>query len=103
MTTTPATTRTITLRAAKHAVDWLGRCERSVRVVEQGACSITLELDDAALRDLINDSLYYAEEMGPDNTDDVDYRPAARRCLVALTSAGLSWRRRSDFMVELRD
>lgn len=88
--------RTIRLTARRHAEDWLARCEAAeeATVIGGTARTITLELTDAALEDLIADATYYAEEMGPDNTEDLDYRPAARACLRALVRAGVTWSRR---------
>lgn len=70
---------------AKHAMDWWGRYdEEGAEVVAHSARTVTLRLDRAALMDLISDADYYAAEMSPDNTGDIDYRPAARRCLASL-------------------
>lgn len=86
--------RTVKL-PARHALDWLGRYDGGdAGVVEATARTATLNLGDDALRDLISDSHYYAEEMAPDNTGDVDYRPAARRCLAAIECAGIKYTRR---------
>ncbi len=91
-------TRTLTLRAAKHALDWAARfdtpADSEADVVHQTARTVTLDLTDDALADLVADALYYAEEMGPDNTGDFDYRPAARACLRAIDHAGITWTRR---------
>jgi len=35
-------------------------------------------------RELYEDAVFYAEVMGPMETGDVDYRPAARRCIEAI-------------------
>lgn len=80
----------------KHALDWHDRCEAAAgaEIVTMTQRTITLTLTAEALRDLIADATYYAEEMGPANTGDLDYRPAARRCLAALERAGVRWTRR---------
>lgn len=99
--------RTIKLPAL-HALDWLGRwdgpdgAEPQAQVVHQTARTVTLELADADLRDLISDATYYAEEMGPSNTGDTDYRPAARRCLAAIEKLGIRYTIR-HFSVTLLD
>jgi hypothetical protein len=94
--------RTVKL-PAKHATDWLARYdEDDAEGVAWSARTITLSLSDAALRDLISDATYYAEEMDRDNTGDIDYRPAARRCLAALRRQGIGWTRR-HFTVTLDD
>lgn len=92
---------TVTLRAAKHALDWAARFggDQGLDVVHQTARTVTLDLSTDALADLIADALYYAEEMGPDNTGDLDYRPAARSCLRALDRAGVTWTRRPGTFV----
>lgn len=92
---------TTTLRLPrKHASDWLSRYdgpedgEYDATAVAGTARTITLELGDNALRDLISDALYYAEEMGPDNTGDLDYRPPARTLLRALERLDIVYTRR---------
>lgn len=93
----------VKLSAAKHARDWLGRCdEYEAEEVEGSARTVTLRLDEEALRDLISDALYYSEEMSPENTGDIDYRGPARSCLAALGRAGVRWTRRpGTFTVKL--
>jgi hypothetical protein len=106
METTTAVTghRTIKL-PGKHASDWvnrIGRDDLDVEVLAQSKRTITLRLTDEALCDLIGDAIYYAEEMGPDNTGDDDYRPAARRLLGALDRQGVRYtHRQGTFMVTL--
>jgi hypothetical protein len=75
---------------AKHALDWLDRCggDLGAELVVQTERTVTLSLPPAALRDLLEDCRHYAECMGPADTGDIDYRPAARRCLAALQRAG---------------
>lgn len=91
---------TIRLNAVRHALDWQMRYdgpdegERVATVTAITARTITLDLNDEALRDLIADAVYYSEEMSPGNTGDIDYRPAARACLRALERAGVRWTRR---------
>lgn len=73
----------------KHAEDWAHRCldgDRTEQDVIKGLTArwITLELTRSEWVDLKDDAEYYASEMGPDNTGDIDYRPAARRCLAHL-------------------
>lgn len=87
---------------AKHATDWLSRydgpedgSEYDAEEVASTARTVTLALGDNALRDLISDALYYAEEMDRDNTGDCDYRPAARACLRGIDRAGITYTRRS--------
>ena len=78
---------TTTLRLPlRHAQDWLARCgeDLGAEEVAQTARTVTLTLPPAALADIVSDARYYAEEMGPDNTGDFDYRPAARRCLASI-------------------
>lgn len=91
----------------KHAQDWLARydgpdCgEYDAREVSRTARTITLELGDNALRDLISDALYYAEEMDRDNTGDLDYRPAARACLRGIDRIGIGYDRGRGYTVHL--
>lgn len=95
-------TETTTLRLPrKHAADWLARYDGpddgSDYDAEQVAATtrtITLALGQHALRDLISDALYYAEEMDREATGDVDYRPPARTLLRALDRAGITYTRR---------
>lgn len=95
------TTTTVVL-PGKHARDWLSRYDGDdAEQVAHSARMVTLRLSPAALRDLISDALYYAEEMGPDNTGDVDYRPAARTCLSGLERAGIRYIIRTGFSVTL--
>lgn len=75
----------------KHAHDWYDRCGVNyadagdgTELVDTSARTVTLTLSTAALRDLRSDAELYAECMGPSDTGDLDYRPAARRCLAAL-------------------
>lgn len=81
---------------AGHAQDWLGRCDAAddATVVAHTERTLTLDLPDASLADLIADALYYAEEMGPVNTGDIDYRPKARTLLRALERLGVTYTRR---------
>ncbi len=99
MTTTD--TRTFVF-PAKHASDWAGRCgddEFVLNVISQTSRTITLELNDAALRDLISDTHYYAEEMGRSNTGDIDYRPAARTLLKAFDRLGITYERKGFHII----
>lgn len=92
MTTSTDQITTLRLTAVKHAADWRSRYDgEAADIVDQTPRTITLQLDADALADLVSDSLYYAEQMGPDNTEDIDYRPAARACLRALERAGVTW------------
>lgn len=78
----------------KHALDWFARCADeydNCKIVSDTARTITLELTPEGLSDLISDTIYYIDEMGPDNTGDIDYRPAARRCLNAIHKAGIRY------------
>ena len=87
---------------AGHARDWMDRLgeEAGATVLAETKRTITLDLPDDALRDLIGDAIYYAEEMDPTNTGDADYRPKARTLLRALDKRGVTWdRRRGTFMV----
>jgi hypothetical protein len=86
----------------KHADDWASRLgdELDAEVLDATKRTITLKLTDAALCDLIGDAVYYSQEMGPDNTGDGDYRPAARRLLAALDRQGVRYMRR-QFIVTL--
>lgn len=92
---------TITL-PRKHAWDWQSRFDGDadapdgygVTVEKVTARTITLSLTNAALADLISDAHYYAEEMDRDNTGDIDYRPAARRCIAGIERAGINYTRR---------
>jgi hypothetical protein len=91
---------------AGHARDWMDRLgeEAGATVAVETTRTITLNLPDDALRDLISDALYYVEEMDPANTGDVDYRPKARTLLQALDRAGVKWeRRRGTFLVTLTE
>lgn len=81
---------------AKHAHDWWDRCGDEfagrgdgTRIIAHTERTIAFALSPAALRDLIEDSEHYVECMGPDDTGDIDYRPAARTCLRALDRQGL--------------
>lgn len=84
----------------KHATDWLSRYdgpdtgEYDAEQVSSTERTVTLSLGDNALRDLISDALYYAEEMDRENTGDIDYRPPARALLRALDRLGVTWTRR---------
>jgi hypothetical protein len=79
---------TTTLRLPrKHAADWfdrVGEPEEWATLVGETARTVTLELTPEGLADLTADAAYYAEAMGPADTGDVDYRPAARTCLAHL-------------------
>lgn len=93
-----ATERTLKLPIT-HVQDWISRglaedtgCE--VSPVAHTARTITLTFNRHAIEELIADAVYYAEEMGPGNTGDVDYRPRARALLRALGTAGVCWTRR---------
>lgn len=87
---------------AKHARDWLNRYDGpDAAEVASTARTVTLELGDNALADLISDAHYYAEEMDPANTGDIDYRPAARACLRGIEGAGIAYSRRG-FDVQLK-
>lgn len=103
---------TALLLPAKHTEDWLDRCtwtedgtlygtegevfgeapDTSPRPVRYNR--LTLTLTEAGLRDLIGDAEFYAECMGPEDTGDVDYRPAARRVLASLKKQGVAWTHR---------
>lgn len=100
---TDPTTTTLRLPIA-HAQDWLSRCaEEGATVVEQTARTITLELDDTNLQDMISDATYYAECMGPEETGDADYRPKARTLLRALERLGVEYDTRpGTYVVTLR-
>lgn len=86
---------TYTLRLpAKHAMDWLSRYDgegAEALCVKPRSCLLSLNRE--ALEDLISDAIYYAEEMDPSNTGDIDYRPAARRCLAAIEREGVTFSR----------
>lgn len=93
----------------KHAQDWASRydgpedgSDYDLKIVEGTARTITLELGDHALRDLISDALYYAEEMDREATGDVDYRPRARTLVRAIDRAGIRYTRRR-FSITLED
>jgi hypothetical protein len=70
----------------KHASDWLDRLgnDLGARVVTSSDRTITLDLTDKQLADLIADAEFYAECMRPADTGDIDYRPAAKRLLAAI-------------------
>lgn len=76
----------------KHATDWLDRCgDAGTQLVSETERTVTLALDDDALRDLISDAEHYVECMGPQDTGGADYRPAARTCLASLRKSGVTW------------
>lgn len=80
---------TTTLRLpAKHAGDWFSRLgsDLGAQLVAQTARTITLTLTDEQLADLRADAEHYVEVMHGENTDGIDYRPAARRCLAAIAT-----------------
>lgn len=86
------TDQTITIKLPrKHAQDWASRCgdEYDTEEVDQTERTITLRLTPAGLADMISDARYYAAEMDPANTGDIDYRPPARTLLGALERKGL--------------
>lgn len=81
----------------KHATDWWWRCGEDNKhrlswlgsdIVDQTERTVTLRLTASALKDLIDDAEFYVECMGPNDTGDIDYRPAARRCLARLDRLG---------------
>lgn len=92
---------------AGHALDWFQRSgeeHEGASIVSQTARTVTLDLPDAALADLISDAIYYAEEMDRENTGDADYRGKAHTALRALGKHGVIWeRRRGTFIVRLID
>lgn len=91
-------TKTFTVKLPrKHAADWFDRLgdvgDNLATLDAETDRTVIYTLNDAALRDLIADATYYAQEMDPQNSGDIDYRPAARRCLAALERAGFGWTR----------
>lgn len=83
-----------------HARDWSARYDGvegfayDLEILRSTARTITLELGEHALADMISDALYYSEEMDRDATGDRDYRPPARTLLRALERLGFTWSRR---------
>lgn len=105
MTGARVTTMTLPIH---HARDWLARYEGpgdgsayDAEAVRSTARTITLQLGDAALADMISDALYYSEEMDRENTGDRDYRPPARTLLRTLERLGFTWSRRGFTITDL--